>query len=161
METRESAADSRFEKLKKFDFRHSTVFQEGWSKIKAVLPPEKLFESLVKAQVFFYSREVKPVNLEEYRKWLTDQGTDTDVYIKSYIPEADSENLMKASECDTIETKQDSVRAGKHPDSFAELIEMIQNGLTLPDTEGPEIEPNNDDPTPPVVERKKKPWEIM
>ena len=28
-----------------------------------------------------FFREVEPVGFEEYRKWLTDQGTDTDEYL--------------------------------------------------------------------------------
>ena len=78
------------------------------------------------------------------------------------MPETDGQSPNKGSEDDTIDIQQedDSIRAGKHPETFAELIEMIQNGLTLPGTEGPEIEPTNDDPTPAVEERKKKPWEV-
>ena len=56
MEIKEAAKEDIFEKLKGYDFKHSTVFQSGWNKIKAVLPAEKLFESFIKAQVFFYSR---------------------------------------------------------------------------------------------------------
>ena len=56
MEPRDAASVERFEKLKNFDFKYNKVFQDGWRKIKVVISQEVLFESLVKAQVFFFSR---------------------------------------------------------------------------------------------------------
>ena len=56
METRDASSAERFEKLKNFDFKHNKVFQDGWKKIKGVVSQEQMFESLVKAQVFFFSR---------------------------------------------------------------------------------------------------------
>jgi len=40
-----------------------------------------------------------------------------------------------------------------------ELVEMIQKGITLPDTEELNIEPLNEEPTPCDKQRPKKPWE--
>ena len=76
-------------------------------------------------------------------------------------PGSDREDVVVKSTTDNKETTPDCDKnsAPKHPETFGELIEMIQNGLKLPDTEGPEIEATNDDPTPTVLERKKKPWE--
>ena len=75
----------------------------------------------------------------------------------------DDENVVESSKTETAHvvpnTENTSDSAGKHPESFAELIEMLQNGLKLPDTEGPEIEPVDDEPSVAVIERKKKPWE--
>ena len=48
---------------------------------------------------------------------------------------------------------------GKHPENFMELVEMIQKGITLPDTEELNIEPLNEEPTPCDKQRPKKPWE--
>ena len=55
-ETKETVMDDKYDKLKNYDFRYNKVFQEGWSKIKTVVSTEMLFESFIKAQVFFYSR---------------------------------------------------------------------------------------------------------
>ena len=55
-ETKETVMDDKCDKLKNYDFRYNKVFQEGWSKIKTVVSTEMLFESFIKAQVFFYSR---------------------------------------------------------------------------------------------------------
>ena len=48
--------DEKFEKLKTYNYKHNRVFQDGWRKVKAVVAQEMLFDSFVKAQVFFYSR---------------------------------------------------------------------------------------------------------
>lgn len=161
METRETSSSGRFEKLKNFDFKHNKVFQEGWKKIKGVVSKDQMFESLVKAQVFFFSREVEAVNFEDYKKWLVDQGTNKEDYLRNHMPAPDDENMVESSKTETVVPNPENScdDAGKHPESFAELIEMIQNGLKLPDTEGPDIEPVNDDPSAAVIERKKKPWE--
>ena len=76
-------------------------------------------------------------------------------------PESDCKATVVKSTSDNKDITPDCDKnsAPKHPETFGELIEMIQSGLTLPDTEGPEIEATNDDPTPTVLERKKKPWE--
>ena len=52
----DSSSPEKFVKLKNFDFKNNKVFQDGWRKIKDVIPQEQMFESLVKAQVFFFSR---------------------------------------------------------------------------------------------------------
>ena len=77
------------------------------------------------------------------------------------MPDSDDDDITDSSKTQTVASNQEntSVKSGKHPESFAELVEMIQNGLKLPDTEEPEIEPVHDEPSAAVIERKKKPWE--
>ena len=80
---------------------------------------------------------------------------------ENQVPNNDDKNDVENLSTETATANPDNtcIHAGKHPESFAELIEMIQSGLKLPDTEGPEIEPINDVPSAAVIERKKKPWE--
>lgn len=89
----------------------------------------------------------------------------------------DTEEENISADCDISNTKCDSVTSdtsdvvtvdnrkssdslrGKHPQNFMELVEMIQKGMKLPDTEESNIEPLNEEPTPCSKERPKKPWE--
>lgn len=52
----EESARSCFEELYNYRFQDNIKFVEGWRKVKDVIAKEKLYESLVKAQVYFYSR---------------------------------------------------------------------------------------------------------
>ena len=79
---------------------------------------------------------------------------------ENYMPKTESGILVENSKDKERTSGYDNIRTTKHPETFAELIEMIQNGMKLPDAEGPEIEATNDDPTPPTQERKRKPWEV-
>lgn len=57
------------------------------------------------------------------------------------------------------EGKSSKKLSAKHPGNFMELVEMLQKGMSLPDTEDLDIEPLNEEPTPCNKQRPKKPWE--
>lgn len=44
------------ERLYMYSFQNNEKFMQGWNKVRNVIPVEKFSESLLKAQVFFYSR---------------------------------------------------------------------------------------------------------
>ena len=68
----------------------------------------------------------------------------------------DTHDKLKCS--DSEKTEEDII--AKHPANFIELIEMIQSGMKLPDTEDLNIQPLNVEPTPCHVQSPKKPWEV-
>lgn len=165
-----------------YNFQDNEKFIEGWKKVRDVIPEQKLYESLVRAEVFFYSREVSPVDLMGYQKWLSENSkeipnqeellsADQTVYTGNASKEEKSQNelenentkivddINEDTKCSNLEKTEESVIA-KHPANFIELIEMIQSGMKLPGTEDLNIEPLNMDPTPCDIQSPKKPWEI-
>ncbi|XP_060607993.1 uncharacterized protein LOC132760113 [Ruditapes philippinarum] len=165
-----------------YNFQDNEKFIEGWKKVRDVIPKQKLYESLVRAEVFFYSREVSPVDLMGYQKWLSENSkeipnleellsADQTVYTDNASKEEKSQNelenkntkivndINKEIKCSNSEQTEENVIA-KHPANFIELIEMIQSGMKLPDTDDLNIEPLNMDPTPCDIQSPKKPWEI-
>lgn len=183
-EVTEAAATSSFEEIYKYKFRDNVKFVQGWRKVKDVIAKEKLYDSLIKAQVYFFSREVGPVDLDGYKNWLRENDKEIeefdalmldDVAIKdnqtnveevvNQVSYQKEKSIISASEADSVENKSEefseqSDNVGKHPTNFIELIEMIQSGMKLPDTENLNIEPLNEDPTPCDMQRPKKPWEV-
>lgn len=104
----------------------------------------------------------------------TSTDTQKDLVLNSTKNEGtDSENVainIKTSKSDLIPHKSviDEVKddenvddeEAKHPVNFMELVEMIQAGMKLPDTEDLNIQPLNEDPTPSDSKRPKKPWDV-
>lgn len=79
------------------------------------------------------------------------------------VEKRNEENLINVYDTKSVDNRnvdlsQEDI-AGRHPANFIELIEMIQSGMKLPDTEDLNIKPLNEDPTPCDLQRPKKPWE--
>jgi hypothetical protein len=61
LKTEESADEGvleerKFNNIFDYNFQDNEKFIEGWKKVRDVIPKQKLYESLVRAEVFFYSR---------------------------------------------------------------------------------------------------------
>ncbi|KAL4236208.1 hypothetical protein ACF0H5_004595 [Mactra antiquata] len=205
--------DASFEDIYSYKFINNDKFMEGWRKVRSVSTKDKMLESLIKAQTFFFSREIRQVRFQEYWTWLkksekniqdldfftadgimvsTDQtASSIDTVISDNVSEPSTSNTdgmnctdnvhnesnikrkisdFKESQCsqmsetgNIVQNTGDSVtvnKSVKHPATFLELIEMIQAGIKLPDTDDLDIHPLNEDPTPCDSERPIKPWEV-
>ena len=51
-----SVEERTFEDIYNYNFQDNEKFIEGWRKVRDVIPKEKLDESLIRAEVYFYSR---------------------------------------------------------------------------------------------------------
>ena len=79
------------------------------------------------------------------------------------VSERDKQTEASSTKSDAATAKSEAAvggEVGRHPASFAELIAMVHNGVPLPDTDGDAIEPTNEEPSSPVMQRPKKPWEV-
>jgi len=45
-----------YERLYNYNFKEDLRFMQGWRKVKDIIPSQKIIESLLSAQVFFYSK---------------------------------------------------------------------------------------------------------
>lgn len=213
-----------FDGIYSYCFKDNQKFMDGWRKVQPAIPDGKLYDSLIKAQVFFYSREVGTVDYAQYQNWLkhnqleikdkdlltstlkneqtmfaveTDSQTEDGKKVVQEAAEGAGNRQDKlVTECvdslqkdcpnnkvshqtstDNVEDKhkefyditesqnvesasRPNISPGKSPANFLELVEMIENGMQLPDTEDINIEPINEDPSPSATSRPKKPWEV-
>ncbi|KAH3849461.1 uncharacterized protein LOC127874251 [Dreissena polymorpha] len=147
--------DISFEKLFHYDFLRNSKFMHGWKNVRESVNKEKLVESFIKAQVFFYNREIEQVNYERYVKWLAENKRDVENTVLFKLCTEESHRETSASNSEDL-----SSELGNYPQSFMELVEMIQRGEKLPNTLDLDIEPLNIDPTPAIRELPLKPWEI-
>lgn len=58
-----------FQQFESFDFASNQLFQDGWQSILKRLGNSASSETFLKAKVFFFSRQVKPLKLEKYLSW--------------------------------------------------------------------------------------------
>ncbi|XP_052777306.1 uncharacterized protein LOC128214722 [Mya arenaria] len=162
----DNTSDALFEKLYHYDFHENKKFMDGWRKVKEAIPPQKMKESFIKAQVFFFSRELEPVDYQKYCKWLEDneRNVEETASYKTCMEENTSlADVTKPKTNDTSSNKEDiegEVMEPKHPENFLELVEMIQKGIKLPGTEELDIQPLNVEPTPSDKLPPAKPWEV-
>ncbi|RUS75080.1 hypothetical protein EGW08_017157 [Elysia chlorotica] len=58
-----------FQQFESFDFDSNASFQEGWQSISQRLGDDANRETFIKAKLFFFSRHVTPINLDDYLVW--------------------------------------------------------------------------------------------
>ncbi|XP_035829291.1 uncharacterized protein LOC101848486 [Aplysia californica] len=76
-----------------------------------------------------------------------------------------SESVTGRTDVDNVKSEVDETVTGDENEeqkelSLAELAEMIQNNVPIPGVVAVDVQPTNSEPTPSVMARKLKPWEV-
>ncbi|CAG03908.1 unnamed protein product [Tetraodon nigroviridis] len=87
-------------------------------------------------KLFFYNRFVEPIDRSGYRQQSS----------------AGAEAMHQAAFAPPP--------AGATPLSFAEVMQLVQEGKEVPGVTKMDVQPTNQSPTPSRMERMRKPWEI-
>lgn len=96
-------------------------------------------------------RFVEPIDRAGYKQWSSSsgmRGCPVEKLDQTASSHSDSELTAETSE--PTETKQLS---------FAEVMQLVQEGKEVPGVTKVDIEPSNQNPTPSTMERMLKPWE--
>ena len=122
----------------------SSIHQEG-DKEDGITPTEETLNLAMEA------------NTHMLTKTVITEGQLQDSQKSDQILEISKDNggEEQANEAKDIELAS----SPQYPESFQEIIDMVQKGLPLPGVEDLNIEPTNTPPTKPCASRLMKPWE--
>ncbi|KAI8820460.1 uncharacterized protein EV422DRAFT_71105 [Fimicolochytrium jonesii] len=165
-----STSMSDFEAFERYDWDADERFQSGLQSILAKGPSAGNAEADVqKAKTFYYSKFVKPIDLNAYLAWKSMQSNallrSPDFSTSPAAPIAASESGHQL-EASPTKTHVDSAQGGKpvdghYPRSFQEICEMIAKGEQVPGIRDIPNKLQEARPSSSTLAPRKKPWETQ
>ncbi|KAL1020961.1 hypothetical protein UPYG_G00006930 [Umbra pygmaea] len=139
------AVYSRFDS---YDFEGDPNFQSGLKDLKSSSE-----EHFLGIKLFFYNRFVEPIDFDGYKQRSSTSANVQNLEKFNNLTTADSEPVVCGSSTGMTSVNTDE------PLSFQEVIRLVQAGQEVPGLSKLDIKPNNQNPTPSQMERRRKPWE--
>ncbi|XP_067678712.1 uncharacterized protein [Haliotis asinina] len=153
----------RYLKFEGYKFDNDDHFQSGWNKLADVVPPSERDKHYLKAKLFYYSKHIEAVDIDEYMKWkenhLKMNGKTEGGVTTSPAGQVDVKGDNSWSPAATTEDSETETAAQSGTLKFSEVIDFIQSGKTIPGLKTVDVKPTNADPSPSTMDRKTKPWE--
>lgn len=103
------------------------------------------------------TRFVEPIDRTSYKQWSSVSPLVTPVDCGA---EQLDQRTLPDSEIITNQTAGASAETEVKQLSFAEVMQLVQEGKEVPGTKKLDVKPTNQSPTPSQMERRLKPWEI-
>lgn len=134
--------ESVFSRFDSYNFEADERFVDGLKTVSC-----RDLTELLNLKLFFYNRFVEPIEQQSYKRWISSScNQQQDLTLQS-------QPVFKDQTTETTgdtETKQLS---------FAEVMQLVQEGKEVPGVVKPDIQPSNRSPTPSRMQRVQKPWE--
>ncbi|XP_035996957.1 uncharacterized protein LOC105935191 [Fundulus heteroclitus] len=137
--------ESVFSRFDSYNFEADERFADGLKTLNCRDQTE-----LLKLKLFFYNRFVEPIDQQSYKRWISlSRNQQQDQSTQSHPDSNGHQNQM-------METP-----AGAEANrlSFAEVMQLVQEGKEVPGVTKPDVQPSNQSPTPSRMQRVQKPWE--
>ncbi|XP_071118184.1 uncharacterized protein [Haliotis cracherodii] len=151
----------RYLKFQDYEFDNDEQFQSGWKKLSSVVPSAERDKHYLRAKLFYYSKHIEAVDIEEYMKWKENPLNQTEVKGMA-TPQVEHLEDKGGNSCSPAATTEDSDKNTVSESgtlTFSEVIDFIQSGKTIPGLKTVDVKPTDADPSPSVMGRKPKPWE--
>eukprot|EP00066_Takifugu_rubripes_P011790 XP_011601056.1 PREDICTED: uncharacterized protein C6orf226 homolog [Takifugu rubripes] len=132
--------DAIFSRFDSYDFEADQRFQDG---LKTLNSRDET--KLLDLKLFFYNRFVEPIDRSSYVQQSSDGANVVDRAAFSHSGVSSSQTAQAATEGTQL--------------SFAEVMQLVQEGKEVPGVRKLEVKPSNQSPTPSQMERLQKPWE--
>ncbi|XP_013878145.1 uncharacterized protein LOC106527709 [Austrofundulus limnaeus] len=142
--------ESVFVRFESYNFEADQRFAAG---LKTLEKSEKSREEteMLNLKLFYYNRFVEPIDQQSYRTWCSSSH-----HVKASDLQQDQRNLSPSDSENQTETSA-------HPEtkqlSFAEVLQLVQEGKEVPGVTKLDIKPSNQSPTPSQMQQVRKPWE--
>ncbi|XP_046566790.1 uncharacterized protein LOC124275338 [Haliotis rubra] len=153
----------RYLKFEDYQFDNDDQFQSGWKKLAGVVPPSERDKQYLKAKLFYYSKHIEAVDIDEYMKWKEDPVNKNEKTERGVAtPQVWQLSGKGDNSCSPVATT-DGSNTKTAPESgtlsFSEVIDFIQSGKTIPGLKTVDAKPTDANPSPSTMNRKAKPWE--
>ncbi|PWA31631.1 hypothetical protein CCH79_00006504 [Gambusia affinis] len=130
--------ESVFSRFDSYNFEADERFVDGLKTLNYRDQTE-----LLKLKLFFYNRFVEPIDQQSYRRWISLSCNNQQDQTAQSNPESNETETSADGE-----TKQLS---------FAEVMQLVQEGKEVPGVTKPDVQPSNQSPTPSQMQRVQKP----
>lgn len=147
--------ESVYLRFNSYDFEADERFQGGVKGLKSSSSTEET--KLLDLKLFFYNRFVEPIDRTSYKQWSSVSPLVTPVDCGA---EQLNQRTLPDSEIITNQTAGVSAETEVKQLSFAEVMQLVQEGKEVPGTKKLDVKPTNQSPSPSQMERRLKPWEI-
>ncbi|XP_014840607.1 PREDICTED: uncharacterized protein C6orf226 homolog [Poecilia mexicana] len=132
--------ESVFSRFDSYNFEADERFVDGLKTLNCREQTE-----LLKLKLFFYNRFVEPIDQQSYKRWIS-------------LSCNNQQDQTAQSDPDSNETETSADGETKQL-SFAEVMQLVQEGKEVPGVTKPDVQPSNQSPTPSQMQRVQKPWE--
>ncbi|XP_046366853.2 uncharacterized protein LOC124142424 isoform X2 [Haliotis rufescens] len=162
---RDSVADIerklRYLKFQDYEFDNDDQFQSGWKTLSSVVPSVERDKHYLRAKLFYYSKHIEAVDIEEYMKWKENPLNQTEVkgVATPQVQQLEDKGGNSCSPAANTEDSDKNTVSESGTLTFSEVIDFIQSGKTIPGLKTVDVKPTDADPSPSVMGRKPKPWE--
>lgn len=147
--------ESVFLRFDSYKFEADNRFVDG---LKTLKKSESSTDELVDMKLFFYNRFVEPIDRTSYKQWSSSfpRGAASGCHAEQLDQRTSSQSHSDICENPTADT---SAHTEVRQLSFAEVMQLVQEGKEVPGITKLDIQPSNQSPTPSQMERRLKPWE--
>uniref|UniRef100_A0A1A8EL86 Uncharacterized protein n=2 Tax=Nothobranchius korthausae TaxID=1143690 RepID=A0A1A8EL86_9TELE len=144
-----------FSRFDSYNFETDQRFVDG---LKTLNMSDRSGErsELLDLKLFFYNRFVEPIEQHSYKTWSSSRGT-----ASKFAAERQDQKAPSHSDSNICENRRTETSANTQTThlSFAEVMQLVQEGKEVPGVSKLDIEPCNQSPTPSQMQRVLKPWE--
>ncbi|XP_037539748.1 uncharacterized protein C6orf226 homolog [Nematolebias whitei] len=133
-----------FLRFNSYNFEADQRFVDG---LKTFSKSEKSREvtELLKLKLFFYNKFVEPIDQHDYKTWSSSSSHGGGEQLDQRTP---------------LQNPPPPTSAGPEAQqlSFAEVMQLVQEGKEVPGVKRLDIKPSNQSPTPSQMKQVLKPW---
>ncbi|KAK6188599.1 hypothetical protein SNE40_004744 [Patella caerulea] len=153
----DSSEIEKFISFQNYDFTNDVKFQEGWRSISSKLTVENIEKDLKKAKLFYFRKNIGPIDPEKYEIWLK-SSSQTQGETETEWLQSDAESIQNADKTGLANNTENRI-ADSDNLSFGEIVTLIQAGQTIPGVKMVDVHPTNSSPTPSNLQPRNKPWQ--
>lgn len=138
-----------FTRFDSYNFEGDQRFVDG---LKSVNKSET---DLLDLKLFFYNRFVEPIDRTSYKQWSSSSC------VRGCHVEQPDQTVSSHSDPELSKNQTAEISAPTETTqlSFAQVMQLVQEGKEVPGVAKLDIQPTNQNPTPSQMERILKPWE--
>uniref|UniRef100_A0A1A7XLA6 Uncharacterized protein n=1 Tax=Iconisemion striatum TaxID=60296 RepID=A0A1A7XLA6_9TELE len=145
-----------FSRFESYNFEADQSFVDGLTTLnKSDRSGERT--ELLDLKLFFYNRFVEPIDQHSYKIW----SSSCHVTASDVAAERQDQKTSSHSDSNICENQRTETSANTQTTrlSFAEVMQLVQEGKEVPGVSKLDIKPCNQSPTPSQMQRVLKPWE--
>uniref|UniRef100_A0A1A8S2I7 Uncharacterized protein n=1 Tax=Nothobranchius rachovii TaxID=451742 RepID=A0A1A8S2I7_9TELE len=144
-----------FSRFDSYNFETDQRFVDGLKTLKMSDRSGERTE-LLDLKLFFYNRFVEPIEQHSYKTWRSSQVT-----ASKFAAEHQDQRAPSHSDSNVCEHRRTETSANTQTThlSFAEVMQLVQDGKEVPGVSKLDIQPCNQSPAPSQMQRALKPWE--
>ncbi|XP_004070909.1 uncharacterized protein C6orf226 homolog [Oryzias latipes] len=139
-----------FSRFESYNFESDPRFMDGLKTLKKTTDKSGEENQLLDLKLFFYNRFVEPIERSSYKQWSSAPHPPS-----TFTPEHKDQISLQSED----QSRGTCTNSQSRQLSFAEVMQLVQEGKEVPGVTKLDVHASNQSPTPSQMERRQKPWE--